>query len=80
MACTSDGASANTRLIRLHNRNRNLKHKTLNPCVSSETDNREFFFIPDPPHLIKTVWNCWASKARNLWVNTRLHVHVNLGD
>ena len=31
---------------------------------------KEFiYFISDPPHLIKTIRNCFASSKRNLWVS-----------
>ena len=30
---------------------------------------RYLFFFSDPPHLIKTMRNCWTSKCRTLWVN-----------
>lgn len=30
---------------------------------------RFIYCFSDPPHLIKTVRNCWASKKRSLWVN-----------
>uniref|UniRef100_A0A1X7SX00 Transposable element P transposase n=1 Tax=Amphimedon queenslandica TaxID=400682 RepID=A0A1X7SX00_AMPQE len=65
LGSTSDGASINRRLIRLHSERRYLIHKTLNPYVTDNT--RCFFFFSDPPHLLKTVRNCWASPTRNLW-------------
>ena len=36
------------------------------------------FFVSDPPHLIKTVRNCWASKKRDLWVMTWVINILNL--
>ena len=63
---TFDGASVNQKLVRLHSRNKKLVHQILNPF---SIDARQFFFFFDPPHLIKTTRNCWASKARTLWVN-----------
>ncbi len=65
MGCTSDGASVNRRLIKLHDTKRQMAHKTANPCV---TEGREFYFFSDPPHLLKTTRNCWASKSRSLRV------------
>ncbi len=50
MGVTSDGASVNRRLIRLHDPQRKLIHKTPNPY---STDNREVFFFSDPPPLNK---------------------------
>ena len=68
MGVTFDGASVNRKLVQLHSKEDKLVHKILNPF---STDARPFFFFFDPPHLIKTTRNCWASKARTLWV--RLH-------
>ncbi len=64
LAVTADGASVNRRLLRLHQPKMQLCHKTTNPFA----DDRPLLFISDPPHLIKTVRNCWASDKRNLWV------------
>lgn len=80
MAVTADGAAVNRCFVRLHSNKRELVHKTINPC---STEGREFYFISDPPHLIKTTRNCWASSKRMLWVNTTnmymyiVHRHYN---
>ena len=66
LGATFDGASINRRFVKLHSRNNELIHKILNPY---STEARQFYFFFDPPHLLKTTRNCWASKARNLWVN-----------
>ena len=69
MALTCDGLSANRRLFRLHNPAAgpdDIVHKTLNPYAD---DGRDMFFFADPPHLMKTVCNGWASKYRRLWVS-----------
>ena len=65
MDATFDGASINQRLVRLHNQEKKLLYKVPNPFA---TDDRNFFFFSDPPHLIKTTRNCWALKCRTLWV------------
>ena len=65
MGATFDGASINRKLVCLHSKNDDLISKILNPC---SIEARPFYFFFDPPHLIKTTRNCWASKARNLWV------------
>lgn len=65
LACTCDGLSANRRFMKLHNAG-SLVEKVLNPYSS---DGRYLFFLSDPPHLIKTVRNCWASQKRLLWVS-----------
>ena len=41
--------------------------KTTN--VYSE-DQYPIYFICDPPHLLKTIRNCFASSTRNLWVSS----------
>ena len=55
MGATFDGASINWRLVKIHQTNKKLVHKVKNPYA---TDNRDFFFFSDPPHLIKTTRNC----------------------
>ena len=66
MGATFDCAAINRRLVRLHQIDKELPHKVLNPCAA---DNRDFFFFSDPPHLIKTTRNCWASQCQTLWVS-----------
>ena len=66
MALVCDGLAANRKLFRLHEpSSKGLVYKVSNP---SAIDGRCIFFIADPPHLMKTVRNCWASKKRYLWV------------
>ena len=57
---TADGASVNRKFFRMHydkNDPNSFAYKTLNPY---STDNRWIYFIADPPHLMKTVRNCWS--------------------
>ena len=63
--CTCDGLSVNCCFFKLHGKKDDL-FKVLNPYSS---DNRYINFFSNPPHLIKTVRNCWASKKRLLWVS-----------
>ena len=67
MGVTADGLSVNRHFFKLHGDSSTDTpiHKTQNPYAS---ENRYLYFFSDPPHLIKTVRNCWASKKRNLWV------------
>ena len=60
---TFDGASVNRRLIKIYNPRENFLYKVPNPYAA---DGRELLFFSDPPHLIKTTRNCWASKHRCL--------------
>ena len=58
-----DGNAVNRRQIKMHDDQTELVYKTPNPFAD---DGRDFFFFSDPPHLIKTIQNCW--KQRWLWV------------
>lgn len=64
---TADGASTNRRFFKIHSLGRNLMHKVVNPYAPEK---RFIYFVSDPPHLIKTVRNAWASTKRQLWVST----------
>ncbi len=65
MALVCDGLAANRRLFRLHSQTDSLVYKVPNPYA---TDDRQLYFLSDPPHLVKTVRNAWASSKRTLWV------------
>ena len=56
----------NRRHLKLHDTSSGLIHKVPNMHAPDE---RDLYFFSDPPHLMKTVRNCWASKHRSLWVN-----------
>ena len=71
MGATFNGCSINRKLVELHSKDGSLVSNILNPFSS---DTRPFFFLFDPPHLIKTTRNCWASKARTLWVRVYMHM------
>ena len=68
MGLTCDGLAANRMLFHLHapRGNTEIVHKVKSP---HSTNNCDLFFISDPPHLIKTIRNCFASKNRHLWVS-----------
>ena len=66
LGATLDGNSVNRKLMKIHDPSASLVHKVPNPFAS---DGRELLFFSDPPHLLKTVRNCWASKTRKLWVS-----------
>lgn len=68
LGLTCDGLAANRQLFRMHapKNSKELVHKTTNPYSASC---RDFYFFSDPPHLLKTSRNCFASKSRHLWVS-----------
>ncbi len=68
LALTCDGLAANRKLFRLHNPDtspEDVVYKVANPYAD---DNRDIFFLADPPHLMKTVRNAWSNSKRHLWV------------
>ena len=71
LAVTADGASPNRRLFKIRSLSSSseITYKVNNPYA---TDGRSVFFLSDPPHLMKTVRNCLASKSRKLWVSYML--------
>lgn len=71
---TCDGASNNRKMFEMHGLTNGLPYKTTNVF---DADKREVFFICDPPHMIKTIRNCFA--RGNLWVcMLYLSIHVNV--
>lgn len=75
IAITADGASPNRKFFQMHKKvgqkPGEVVYKTPNPYSS---DNRDIYFMPDVPHLIKTTRNCWSnsfahSNSRALWVS-----------
>lgn len=65
LACTCDGLSVNRRFFKLHGTG-NMVYKAMNPYSDGD---RFVYFFSDPPHLIKTVRNCWFSDKRLMWVS-----------
>lgn len=63
----SDGLSTNRRLFQISSsETAGIPYKVLNPY----SDNgRYIYFFSDPPHLMKTTRNAWASEKRSLWVS-----------
>ncbi len=69
---TFNGASPNRRFLMIHapsSLRASVLHKVANPFAD---DGREIFLFSDPPYLIKTARNCFASKARLLWVSIQV--------
>ena len=66
LSLTCDGASTNRRLWKIHSEGGEI-HKVNNIFAPEAV--RPLFFISDPPHLLKTIRNCWWNSKRKLWVN-----------
>ncbi|KAL5497202.1 hypothetical protein EMCRGX_G013628 [Ephydatia muelleri] len=63
---TMDGASVNRSFVKLHQHSTEMLYKVPNPYAE---DKRPLYFISDPPHLIKTIRNCWRN--RTLWCDDK---------
>lgn len=46
------------------------------PNIFARDGPRPLFFFSDPPHLLKTVRNCWWNPKRQLWVNAWSYQNV----
>ena len=68
LGLSCNGLSTNRRFFKLHTVNSDLVHKVPNPYAH---DGRSLYFISDPPHLMKSVWNAWANKKRRMWVRKK---------
>ena len=69
---TADGSSSNRKFFRMSKSpDLSVPYKTRNPYAKDE---RWVYFIADPPHLIKTVRNCWSHSG----VTGTRHMEVNI--
>lgn len=66
LGVTCDGASSNRKMFQMHDSTNSAVYKTINVYSS---DRHPIFFISDPPHLLKTIRNCFANSKRHLWVS-----------
>ena len=73
LTITADGTSSHRSLFKIHGVSGSSRYRTLNPHSAEE---RYINFISDPPHLIKTVRNCFSKQL--LWVShcTNMCMHV----
>ena len=69
LGLTCDGASPNRHLWKLHTDKHELVYKVPN-CFAE--DKRDFYFISDPPHLLKTIRNSFCNAKRKLWVSVAI--------
>ncbi len=78
ISVTADGASPNRKFFRMYKNPKDKDifiHKARNLY---SIENRWVYFFSDPPHLIKTICNCWSHSVfggtRLMKVNTVLQV------
>ena len=78
LAVCCDGLAANRRLFSIHQPGSTTPvYKVPNPHAHNG-ERRSLFFLSDPPHLIKTVRNCWANYKRELWVSSLLFIYIHI--
>ena len=67
-AITCDGASVNRKMFQMHTcgTRKEKVYKTVNIYCKEQ---HSIYFISDPPHLLKTLRNCFANFNRHLWVS-----------
>ena len=65
ISVVADGCSINRRFFRLHKILQYQKSGLmyLAPNISSPSD--KVYFMPDPPHVLKTVRNAWYDSRKN---------------
>ena len=70
---TCDAGSPNRRLFQLHKMpdtpNSKIVHKAKNVFKSNPDEPMDILFFTDPPHLLKTIRNCFENPSRKLWVS-----------
>ena len=67
--CYILGVTCDGRLFQLHQLPEDPKEKNINKALNPFTNQVEE--ILDPPHLLKTIRNCFQNTIRNLWVSTK---------
>jgi len=70
LGVTCDGGSPNRRMFQFHKLPGGSRSEVVYKAVNPFTDKcEEIVFFVDPPHLIKTIRNCFQSPIRHLWVS-----------
>lgn len=74
LGVTCDASSPNRRLFQLHQMpdtpKTKIVHKAVNMFNSDSRKPAHILFFTDPPHLLKTIRNCFENPTRKLWVST----------
>lgn len=65
IAVVADGASINRRFFRMHSIDRYNKGKITYNTPNLSQPEEFIYFVPDVPHLIKTVHNAWYNSRHN---------------
>ena len=77
LGVTCDGGSPNRRLFQLHltedTDKKKIIHKAKNMFKSNPSEPTDILFFTDPPHLLKTIRNCFENPNRKLWVSINIY-------
>ena len=77
LGITCDGGSPNRWLFQLHQMpdtpKSKIVHKANNIFKSNPDEPADILFFTDPPHLLKTIRNCFENPSRKLWVSITLY-------
>ena len=65
IAVVADEASINRRLFRMYSIDRYNKGKITYKTPNLSQPEEFIYFVPDVPHLIKTVYNAWYNSRHN---------------
>ena len=49
-------------------------HKAKNMFKSDPNEPTDILFFTDPPHLLKTIRNCFENPNRKLWVSINIYI------
>lgn len=60
LCVSADGASSNRKFFRMHYHNKDPSTHSYKTRNVYSPENRWLYFISDPPHLVKTIRNCWS--------------------
>ena len=65
IAVVADGASTNRRFFKMHSIDKYKKGKITYKAPNLSQPEEFIYFVPDVPHLIKTVRNAWYNSRYN---------------
>ena len=78
LGVTCDAGSPNRRLFQMHQTpgtpKNKIIHKAKNMFKSDPNEPTDILFFTDPPHLLKTIRNCFENPNRKLWVSINIYI------
>ena len=65
ISVVADGCSINRRFFRLHKMTQYQKSGITYLAPNISSPGNKVYFMPDPPHVLKTVRNAWYNSRKN---------------